>query len=208
MARSRWYYLRRRRYRYYRRFLSKRFYRVENARKYKTKQRLEYMTNINIVANAQQVAMQINVNEMLPSMQGWDNASHMYQAFRISFIKCKIHVAQQSTTHTERQEILCAFWPGERGQNKSVEEINANNIQGYASFGNTKTKTLLWRSISSRTGIPGYGSALAITQADTILGMFFARNAIGNYISQTFNAPLPIGTAHFTLYVEFYDNVV
>lgn len=207
MARSRFYW-RRRRWRYYRRFLTKRFTRVENARKYKTKQRLEYMTYMNIVQNQQLLAMQINVNEMLPSMRGWDNASHMYQAFRISFIKCQIHVAQQSTTHTERQIIQIAFWPGERGQNKSAEDINANNIQGWASFGESKSKTLLWRSLTSRTGIPGYGSALAITQADTILGMFFARNSIGNYITQTFNAPLPIGTAHFTLYVEFYDNVV
>ena len=207
MAKSRWYW-RRRRWRYYRRFLTKRFTRVENAKKYKTKQRLEYMTYMNIVANSQQLAMQINVNEMLPSMRGWDNASHMYQAFRISFIKCVIHVAQQSTTHTERQLIQIAFWPGERGQNKSPEEINANNIQGWASFGESKSKNLLWRTISSRNGIPGYGSALAIAQADSILGMFFARNSIGNYISQTFNAPLPIGTAHFTLYVEFYDNIV
>lgn len=207
MARFR-YFLRRRRYRYYRRFLNKRFVRVENARKYKTKQRLEYMTNISIPANVQYLGIQINVNEMLPSMRGWDQASHMYQAFRISFIKCQMHIAQQSTTHTERQIILMAFWPGERGQNKSTEEINANNIQGWSSFGNSKSKTLLWRSISSRSGIPGYGSALAITQVDTILGMFFARNSIGNYIAQTFNAPLPIGTAHFTFYVEFYDNVV
>lgn len=207
MARFR-YFLRRRRWRYYRRFLTKRFARVENAKKYKTKQRLEYMTTVSIPANVQYLGVQINVNEMLPSMQGWDHASHMYQAFRISFVKCKLHIAQQSTTHTERQEIQIAFWPGERGQNKSTEEINANNIQGFASFGNAKSKTLLWRSLSSRTGIPGYGSALAISQVDTILGQFMSRNTIGNYISQTFNVPLPVGTAHFTFYVEFYDNVV
>lgn len=207
MARSRCYW-RRRRWRYYRRFLTKRFTRIENARKYKTKQRLEYMTTLSIPANVQYLGVQININEMLPSMRGWDQASHMYQAFRISFIKCKLHIAQQSTTHTERQVIQIAFWPGERGQNKSIEEINANNIQGYASFGNASSKTLLWRSLTSRTGIPGFGSALAITQVDTILGMFMARNTIGNYISQTFNVPLPVGTAHFTLYCEFYDNVV
>lgn len=178
------------------------------SRGYATKQKLDVLSDINVTANQQNVNVGAFIHQILPAAEGWNSLSAMYTSFRITFIKVELNVSRPSNADNQRQQILFTFWPGLLAGNRSLQQINSSNIRGYASYGNAKSKKLLWKSTSSISNLPGYGSPLAINQINNITGTIQFRNDTNPYLNPAPAQDTVVATAKVTIYVEFYNSLV
>lgn len=205
-------------YRYYRRrwrryFFRRRRYwrknkRVDRPTTYATRQKLNFVYPITVMQGSVYVNMTINMNEILARTTGWQQFAEIYSAFRIYFISMELYISMPSNTQNNRQQIVFAFYPTIQDADRTVAQIMSTNNHGFATYGVRQARRLLWRANSSHSTILGYGSPIALSNLNDIMGSVNIKNSIEAYFTQAADRNINIGMINMNIYIEFYNNLI